>query len=198
MNIRKKGENGYISFMKFFNLLVAIVMFVMAAVLFCIGLGIYESKANWMTIVGALFVIPAARFMTVWFLFLPFKSVEKDKYDKVFKSMKQGNLLYSDVLFTSVERAYCASFMTITSDKILIFTKNKRYKPEKLQDYLSDIMKRRAFAYKVTCTDDEGKYMMLLKSADSFSEKQYEDDTEKKNAEKERTRLCEVLESFMA
>ncbi|MBR4344835.1 MAG: hypothetical protein IKP88_19380 [Lachnospiraceae bacterium] len=198
MNIRKKGEHGYISFMKFFNALVAAVMFVLAAVLFCIGLSVYESKANWLTIVGALFVIPAARFMTVGILFFPYKTTEQAQYDKVFGAMKQGNLLYSDVLFTSTERAYCASFMVITSDKILIFTKHKKMSPDKLQSYLSDIMKRRAFAYKVTCTDDEGKYMNLLRSADSFAEKQYEDEDEKKSAEKERKRLCEVLESFMA
>ena len=136
--------------------------------------------------------------MTVWFLFLPFKSVSEEQYKKVFENVKQGNMLYADVLFTSVERAYCASFMMITSDKILIYTSNKKYKPEKLQDYLADIMKRRALAYKVTCTDDEGKYLNMLKSADSVAEKKYDDDDEKQAAEIERKRLCEVLESFMA
>jgi len=198
MNIRKKGEQGYIGFMKFFNLLVTIVMFAIAAILFIIGLSVFESKANWLTIVGALFVIPAARFMTVWFLFLPYKSVTKEEYDKVFALTKEGNLLYTDVIFTSVERAYCASFMTITSDKILIYTNSKKSKMDKMQDYLADIMKRRAFAYKVTCTDEEGKYMALLKSADSFAEKSFDDEDDKKAAESERERLCEVLESFMA
>ncbi len=34
MNFKKKGELGYISFMKSFNLLVAIVLFVIAAVIY--------------------------------------------------------------------------------------------------------------------------------------------------------------------
>lgn len=195
MNFKRKGEQGYISFMKSFNLLVAIVMFVLAAVLFIVGLSIYETKANVFTIVGALFVIPAARFMTVFFLFLPYKSVSKEKYDKVFSLMKAGNLLYADVLLTSTERAYGISFMVLTSDKILVYAAKN---VNKLQDYLADIMKRRAFAMKVTCTDDEGKFMNFLKSADSYGEKVYEDDDEKEAVNIERKRLCEVLESFMA
>lgn len=110
MNFKRKGEQGYISFMKKFNLLVTVVCFLLAAGLFLIGISIYETKANVLTIVGALFVIPAARFMTVWILFLPHKSVTEEEYDKVFKSMKAGNLLYADVLFTSTEKAYGVSF----------------------------------------------------------------------------------------
>ena len=67
----------------------------------------------------------------------------------------------------------------------------------KLQDYLADIVKRRAFEYKVSCTDDEGKFFNYLKSADSYAEKTYSDDEEREAAEKERGRLREVLESFM-
>ncbi len=194
MNFKKKGELGYISFMKSFNLLVAIVLFVIAAVIFIIGMSIYDTKGNILTIVGALFIIPAARFMTVWFLFLPFKSAAKEQYDKVFSLMKQGNLLYTDVIFTSTEKAYGAMFLVLTGDKILAYVPKNC---NKLQDYLADIIKRRAFDIKVTCTDDEKKFENFLKSADSYAEKVFEDEDERTGADKERARLMEVLESFM-
>ena len=195
MSFKRKGEQGYISFMKSFNLLVSFVLFVIAAVIFIIGMSIYDTKGNILTIVGALFIIPMARFLTVWFLFLPFKSVAKPEYDKIFALMKQGNLLYADVLLTSTEKAYCASFLVITSDKIFVYSAKN---VTKLQEYLSDIIKRRAFAYKVTCTDDEAKFQNFLKSADSYAEQKFDGDDEKAAAEKERDRLREVLESFMA
>ena len=133
--------------------------------------------------------------LPVWFLFLPFKSVAKPEYDKIFALMKQGNLLYADVLLTSTEKAYCASYLVITSDKIFAYSAKN---VSKLQEYLSDIIKRRAFAYKVTCTDDEAKFQNFLKSADSYAEQKFDGDDEKAAAEKERDRLREVLESFMA
>lgn len=195
MTFKRKGEQGYLSFMKKFNLLVTIVCFLLAAGLFLIGISIYETKANVLTIVGALFVIPAARFMTVWILFLPHKSVTEEEYNKVFKAMKAGNLLYADVLFTSTEKAYAASFVVVTGDKIFAYAgKNVN----KLEEYLKDILKRRAFAIKATCTDDKGKFMNFLKSADAYGEKVYESAEEKEADELERKRLCEVLESFMA
>ena len=160
-----------------------------------IGISIYETKANVLTIVGALFVIPAARFMTVWILFLPHKSVTEEEYDKVFKSMKAGNLLYADVLFTSTEKAYGVSFLVVTGDKIFALTEKN---VNKLEDYLKDIIKRRAFAFKISCTDDKAKFMNFLKSADAYGEKIYADDAEKEADKLERNRLREVLESFMA
>ena len=84
MSFKRKGEQGYIGFMKSFNLLVSFVLFVIAAVIFIIGMSIYDTKGNILTIVGALFIIPMARFLTVFFLFLPFKSVPKETYDKAF------------------------------------------------------------------------------------------------------------------
>ena len=195
MTFKRKGEQGYLSFMKKFNLLVTIVCFLLAAGLFLIGISIYETKANVLTIVGALFVIPAARFMTVWILFLPHKSVTEEEYNKVFKAMKAGNLLYADVLFTSTEKAYAASFVVVTGDKIFAYAEKN---VNKLEEYLKDILKRRAFAIKATCTDDKGKFMNFLKSADAYGEKAYESVEEKEADELERKRLCEVLESFMA
>jgi hypothetical protein len=195
VTFKRKGEQGYLSFMKKFNLLVTIVCFLLAAGLFLIGISIYETKANVLTIVGALFVIPAARFMTVWILFLPHKSVTEEEYNKVFKAMKAGNLLYADVLFTSTEKAYAASFVVVTGDKILAYAEKN---VNKLEEYLKDILKRRAFAIKATCTDDKGKFMNFLKSADAYGEKVYESAEEKEADELERKRLCEVLESFMA
>ena len=194
MGFKRKGEQGYISFMKKFNLLIAVVLFVMAAVIFCIGLAVYDTKGNILTIIGALFIIPMARFITVWILFLPFKSVTKEQFDKTFSMMKQGNLLYTDVILTSTEKAYGADFVVVTGDKIFAYSKKQA---DKLQTYLSDIIKRKAFAYKVTCTDDEGKFFNFLKSADSYDEKAYADADEKKAVKLERDRLCEVLESFM-
>ena len=192
MTFKRKGEQGYISFMKKFNLLVTVVCFLLAAGLFLIGISIYETKANVFTIVGALFVIPAARFMTVWILFMPHKSVTEEEYNKVFKAMKAGNLLYTDVLFTSTERAYGVSFLVVTGDKIFALAEKNA---NKFEDYLKDILKRRAFAVKATCTDDKGKFMNFLKSADAYGEKVYDS---AKADELERKRLCEVLESFMA
>ena len=195
MTFKKKGEQGYISFMKKFNLLITAVCFLFAAGLFLIGISIYESKANVFTIIGALFVIPAARFMTVWFLFLPHKSVTKEDYDKVFGAMKAGNLLYADVLLTSTEKAYGIPYLVVTGDKIFAYSVKD---VSKLEEYLKDILKRRAFAYKATCTDDKGKFMSFLKSADAYGEKVYNDAKEKEAEELERNRLREVLESFMA
>ena len=37
MSFKRKGEQGYIGFMKSFNLLVSFVLFVIAAVIFIIG-----------------------------------------------------------------------------------------------------------------------------------------------------------------
>lgn len=191
-----KGEPGYISFSKMFNLMITFVLALFCAGLLIPGFLAFESKLNICVIVGILFVIPAARFFTVWVLFMPFKSVTQEKADEMMKLMKGGNLLYSDVIITSTEKAYFLPFVVITGDKILAFYSGKE-KLYKVQEYFADVVKRRGFDYKTTVTDDEAKFKSLLRAADSFSELQYESQEDKEQYEAERARLCENLEAMI-
>ncbi|MCQ2495039.1 MAG: hypothetical protein MJ131_00440 [Lachnospiraceae bacterium] len=196
-NIVRKGEFGYISFMKKLNLVISLVLFLFAGGIFVSGLFLFESKANICTIIGALFVIPAARYMTVWILFMPHKSVSTEQFEKTYGLMKGGNILYCDVLITSPEKAYFLPFIAITGDKViaLMAGKDKLYK---VQDYFGGFIRRRGFDdFKVTVTDDEAKFQSLLRAADSAAEIRFADDEEREAFDRERIELCGAIDSIM-
>lgn len=193
---RQKGEPGYIAFMKKFNLLITLVLFALAIGIFITGLLIFESKANICSIIGALFIIPAARYMTVWILFLPYKSVTDEEFKEIYGLMKGGNILYADVLVTSTEKAYCMPFLVITGNKVFAFAKGNA-KLYKVQDYMADTIRRRGCDFKVMVTDDIAKFRSLLRSADSAGELVFNDDEQRENFDRERAELCQIIESIM-
>lgn len=193
---RVKGEPGYIKTAKTFNFLVTLVLAAFCAGLLIPGFLAFESKLNICVIIGILFVIPAARFITVWILFLPFRSVDQKKYDEIMSLMKGGNLLYADVIITSTEKAYFLPFLVITGDKVLAFYQGKE-KLYKVQDYFADTVKRRGFDYKVTVTDDEAKFKSLLRAADAYSELEFESEADKEDFDAERGRLCDNIEALI-
>lgn len=195
-SFKLKGEFGYINFMKKFNFLLTLILFAIAAGLFIIGLCVFESKANILTIIGALFVIPAARYMTVWLLFMQHKSGTPEQYEKAIGLLKQGNLLYSDALITSTEKAYNLQFVVITGDKILALY-NGREKLYKVQEYVSSLFTRKGFDYKVTVTDEEAKFFSLMKASDAAADMTFADDEEKERHESDRREICSTLETYM-
>lgn len=197
INIVRKGEFGYISFMKKLNLLITVVLFLIAGGIFVSGLFLFESKANICTIVGALFIIPAARYMTVWILFLPHKPVTVEQFEKTYGLMKGGNILYCDVLITSPEKAYNLPFIAITGDKVIALMAGKE-KLYKVQDYFGGFIRRRGFDdFKVTVTDEEAKFQSLLRAADSAAEITFANESEHEAFDKERLELCEAIDSIM-
>ncbi len=193
---KMKGEFGYIDFMKKFNFLLTLILFIIAAGLFIIGLCVFDSKANLLTIIGALFVIPAARYTTVWILFMQHKSGTEEQYEKALGLLKPGNLLYSDALITSTEKAYNLQFAVITGDKILALYNGKE-KLYKVQEYVASIFQRKGFDYKVTVTDEEAKFFSLLKASDSAADMVFADDEERERYESDRREICTTLESYM-
>ncbi len=197
-NRKGKGEAGYIAYKKKYELLFSIILFAVAAGIFILGLALNKwQKGNVFTIVAALFVIPMARFLTQYILLFPFKSVTDQEAAEIEKAAKGGSIIYADNVIASSEKAMQLSFIVITSNKILCYTGRAKENALKCQEYLSDVVKRRGYDYKVTVTDDKTKFLNLLKNSDSVAAMAFENDDDKKRFDDERGALCKDLESVM-
>ncbi len=193
-----KGEVGYIDYMKKRELLLSILSFGIAAFIFILGLVLNNfEKGNVFTIAAALAVIPAAKILTSFIMFVPYHSVAEDKYAVVKDAMKPGSILYSDLVITSTQKAMNLAFMVITSDKILILTGREKEDPAGIQEYVGGAVRRRGCDFKVTVTADEKKYISLLKNSDSPAALEFENDEAKAAFDAEREDLCSMLESLM-
>lgn len=198
MKIKSKGEVGYITFKKRFQLFMTLSLLLLAMAVFIIGLVVNKgNKGSLFTIIACLFVIPMARFATTFVMFFPFKSVTQEKADEVAKYAKAGSIIYADVILTSEKNAMGLDFAVVTSDKVLGVVSRAKENPLDIRNYLQDILKRRGYDYKVTIAEDYTKFYTLLKSSDSVAALAFDNDEEKEAFETERTEVCRIIESLM-
>ena len=196
--IKAKGERGYISFMKKRTLIRTLIMFGVAAAVFVAGLALNKwEKGNVFTIIACVLVIPAARVMTSFILFFPFKTVSEESYDETEKAARAGSIIYADNVIASPDKALSLDYLVITGSKIIGQVGRDNEKLYKIQDYMSDTVRRRGFDYKVTVTDDRNKFLSLLKNSDSAAAIEFESEAEKAAFDAERAELCKMLESIM-
>ncbi len=193
-----KGEAGYISYMKKKELMFSIILFLVAAGIFILGLARNKwQKGNIFTIIAAVMIIPMARFMTQFILLFPFRSVSDEEAAEVENAAKGGSIIYADNVIASYEKAMQLSFIVITSNKVLCYTGREKENPDKCREYLADVLKRRGYDHKVTVTDDKTKFFNLLRNSDSAAAIEFENEDAKKAFDEERAGLCRELESLM-
>lgn len=197
-SVKVKGEVGYISYMKKRQFWRTVLMFGIAIGIFVLGLALNKwEKGNVFTIIACVMVIPAARVMTSFILFWPFKSVTQERYDEVTGTAKAGSIIYADNIVATSNKPLSLDFIVITGNKIFGLVGRDNEKLYNVQDYMSTTVSRRGFDYKVTVTDDNAKFFALLKNSDCAAQIQFENDEEKQAFDNERAELCKMLESIM-
>lgn len=164
----ERCEYGHIRAQKNKNLYGALLMIAIGVAIFILGLCLnkFESR-NIFTVFAILFVLPMARYLCTWIVMLPYKTPEKEQYDKVKTVVPEGSILFSDYLFTSGERAMGLSFFVLTGHKLIGLAARDKEKTEKITEYLSGELKKRGISGKVVVYKEEERFLSEVKNADT-------------------------------
>lgn len=112
MKRAEKGEFGYISSEKKKYLTKIIVYILIAAGIFLTGLLLNKfSKANIFTVLAILMVLPWARAVVGYVVLIPYKSVSRERYEKVRAAISEKQKLYTDMVITSPETSMELDFL---------------------------------------------------------------------------------------
>lgn len=196
--VKAKGEVGYIAFKKRLELMTTIFIFLIAVAIFVLGLALNKwDKGNIFTIIACLFVIPMARFATLYILLFPFKSVTEKQAAEVASHAKPGSIIYADVIITSEKKAMGIPFLIVTDNKVFGVRGSDKDKAYDIRDYLQDVITRRGYDYKVSIADDyTGLYTLLNKSGRVVRE-DFDSDEDWDAFNEDRSALCREIESLM-
>ena len=147
----ERCEYGRINAEKKKNIIGALSMVAIGVAIFVLGLCLNKfEKTNIFTVVAVLFVLPMARYLTTVIVLLPYKTPEKSLYEQVKGAIPEGSILFSDYVFTSGERAMGMSFLVLTGNELIGLAMSEKEKKEKMTEYLTTELKRRAIPGKIT------------------------------------------------
>lgn len=163
----ERCEYGRVNAEKRKNIIGALSMVAIGVAIFILGLCLNKfEKANIFTVVAVLFVLPMARYLTTVIVLLPYKTPEKGLYEQVKCAVPQGSILFSDYIFTSRERAMGMSFFVLTGNELIGLASSEKEKTEKMTEYLTAELKRRAIPGKVIVHKEKEKFLNALKRID--------------------------------
>ena len=199
MKNMQKGTRGYINARKKFALICTLVSFGVAAGVFVLGLFLNNfEKGNVFTIIAAVLVIPAAKFVVSLFMFVPYKTVPEDQYKRVCEVVKEEDVFWTDVVMTSYEHVLNMAYLVIAGDKVFILEGRDREKWDFTRDYLQTTIKKKGYDLTVTVFEahEEQKFIKSVKQASRFCERGYSEE-EVSSLLAERAELTELLETLM-
>ncbi len=180
-----KMEYGYIRQKKRTLLLQMCGILGIGVLVFLVGLLLNKGElANIFTVVSILFVLPAARYLTVWILIFPYHSPKREEYEKLSALAKEHGLLLSDLVFTSSERAMHLDYMVLAGGQAYCYvetefspgrqgaekekSQEKRQKTTKLlqttERYLNDHFAKEKFSIKAKIWEDYAAFEKAVRS----------------------------------
>lgn len=159
----KRCEYGHIDAEKRRLLFGAILMVVIAIAVFFLGLLLNKwEKRNIFSVFAVLFVLPWARYVSTLVVMLPFRTSPKAQYEKVSEKLPEGAVLISDYVFSSRESVMGLSYLVLTGHELIGLIAREKEKAQKIQEYLTELLKRQGFSGKVTICDNEASFLKRL------------------------------------
>jgi len=157
----EKGTFGYIKKNKRRQMGLVILMFIIAVAMFVTGLIVNKNdKANLLTALAILMVLPAAKFLTLYIVLFPYKSVSKERYEKVKSKLSENIIMMTDMVITSTQKSMNLDFILITDNQVLCLLGKAKQDVKYIEDYLmKTIATTRADSFTVKVFTDEKKFM---------------------------------------
>lgn len=139
----KKGFRGYFKKKKlktaaFFLILVAIGLIMVAT-----GFAATHTKKNLLTVFGILFVLPAAKYLTVLITMLPYKEMPEPLYNRFHRLLPDGAVEYSDLVFTSSEKIMHLDYLVCYRDDLIAYSSDDKKNDEKICSYFTESLSKR-------------------------------------------------------
>ena len=158
-----KGDFGYLANMKKKNILICIGVTALMALV--IGIGLWINKGdikNIYTVVGILFALPLARFLSVFLVVMPMKpldeAVQKSITDDV--SHAGSDQFLWDLALSSQEKVRHFPCIIWSDHHVLAWYEGKDENP---QTYMSNIMKNNCHRVTVEVVKDKENFLKAAK-----------------------------------
>lgn len=166
-----KGEHGYINQRKKRQLMVTLIMFFIAAATFILGLALNKwDKANIFTVMAALFVLPAAKFLVNFIILAPYHTVAEEVYQRLITAVSKEDTVYTDMVFTSEQKVMNLAMLVIAGNQIIGLTGREKENDVYMKQYLSNSLEARGYSFKVTILKKEAEFISAVKKANRTEE----------------------------
>ena len=159
MKVSKRGEFNYIKTRKQRIIFMAVLIVLIALVIFGIGLLLNKmDKANVFTVVAVCCVLPWAKQIVALVVLFPYHSVSQERYEKVEKAVPENVTLYTDLVITSTEKVMNLDFAVVGYGRVIGLLGKEGQDMKYIRQYLSQGVSN-CSDYKVKLVNSEKAFL---------------------------------------
>lgn len=159
----KKGSYGYINALKKSRLIQTLSLFGIVLIILLVGFLLNNnSKNNYFTIFSVLMVLPATKVAIGYIILIPFRSIDKRKYDEVKSLLPEKSSIYTDVVITSTEKIMNLDFLVILGSRVLGLKGSYKQDLAYINQYLIKGIKDRGFLYECAIYGNEKEFYKAI------------------------------------
>lgn len=163
---KTKGEYGYITKTKKYDIIKMLMYMAIAAAIFVTGLLLNKmSYTNIFTIVAILFVLPWAKVLVEFIVMFPYKTPAKEDFEQIQAVLPENARLLSDLVITSEEKSMGLNFMLIGNGFVYAWIMNEKQDADYIQKYLRKGVANWSSGYQVKIHRKKQDFFKSVKEA---------------------------------
>lgn len=174
----KQGDYEYFNQKRIREIIKTIILFVVPLSLFVAGYLATNTKANLLTIVAVLGLLPASKSCVDMILYLRFHGCSKEDYELLKDAMDAFDLKAYGLVFTSYQRSYEVAGCIVKNGYVCGYLSNHKDMHEDLEKHITQIAKQDSQKATVAMYEKAEDFLERIKV---LSEKETENEEKDKN-----------------
>lgn len=139
-----KGAYGYLRSQRKIETIKTIILFGLSAMIFLVGYLTTKTKANLLTVVAVVCVLPAAKQMTTTILFYKYRSGSFAAYEKISNISKDVTSVF-DLVITAYDKIGELLHAAIVGNTIICYSEKEKTDDRYIADYIKCILEKNGY-----------------------------------------------------
>lgn len=140
-----KGTYGYVDAYKSYQLKKVLIWVGFIAAIFIVGIIVFKTRNNYVTILAVLLVLPAAKTLVAYVIMMPFKTDKEEYYEEIKKIVTDKMTLLSDLVVSKYEGLMMYSLMVVYQGNIYAYAHPQKIKEKQLKGYMTTLVRQCGF-----------------------------------------------------
>lgn len=137
-----KGQFGYIRYRRVFHLVLAIILFAMALILYFAGIKATGDNKNLLTIVAIIGCLPASQSVVTAILGFRAKCCSKELQAQIDTLIEKNMVSVYDLYFTTYEKNYPICHMVMKNNCLCGLMEKSKHGANELENYLEETFQK--------------------------------------------------------
>lgn len=134
----KKNQFGYIKYKRNFHLIIAIIMYAMAVLLYFAGIKATGDNKNLLTIAAILGCLPASQSLVTAILGFRAKCCDKNLHEEIERRLEDTMVSMYDLYFTTYDKNYPVSHVVMKNNCLCGLMEQSKHSANELEKYIEE------------------------------------------------------------